>query len=134
MRLIVLLAVLVIAACATAGPRALAETSWTLVEIQGQALPALETPLTLRFEAADFRVAGYGGCNQFGGRYTVDGEGLSFGQLISTKRACLDEAANEREAQFLGLLGAVSRYTRSGDDLRLFAGDREVLRFRRTAP
>ena len=130
MRLLLVFLVLVIAACATAGPRALAETSWTLVEIQGQALPTnLEPPLTLRFETGDFRVAGYGGCNQFGGRYTLEGEALAFGELISTKRACLDEAANERETQFLGLLGAVSRYTRSGDDLRLFAGDREVLRF-----
>jgi len=122
---------LFVAGCATAGPRALVETSWHLAAINGEPLPALPQPLTLEFSAGDFRASGNSGCNQFSGPYTLEGEMLSFGAIISTKRACIDESANAREAQYLGLLGGVSRYTRNGDELHLFAGDREVLEFRR---
>jgi heat shock protein HslJ len=44
---------------------------------------------TLTFDA-DGKVGGSGGCNSLGGDYTVEGEQITFGPIISTMMACAD--------------------------------------------
>jgi heat shock protein HslJ len=58
--------------------------------------------VTLEFE--DGRVAGNGGCNNFFGTYTVDGNQLTISALGSTMMACLPEEVMQQEAQVLALL------------------------------
>jgi heat shock protein HslJ len=77
-----------------------------------------DTQLTMTF-GTDGRVSGNTGCNMFSGTYTVTGSGLTFGPLISTRRACLSDAANRQESMFLTALEKVAGYTLVGEMLTL---------------
>lgn len=113
-------------------PEPLAGTSWVLTELNGRppvASPDVPTP-TLAF-AAD-RASGNGGCNQFNGSYTQAGDGLTFGPLASTRRACVNEAGNAQETAYLQALQSTTRAATSNGMLMLYAGDRLVARFRPT--
>jgi heat shock protein HslJ len=134
--------ILALAACM--GPRVagaggegepLAGTRWTLAELNGQApVPGLgnATP-TLEFAAGEARASGDGGCNQFSGPYTQDGAALRFGPLVSTRRACADEAANRQETAYLRALESTTRFTATAEMLVLYAGDQAVAQLSRTA-
>ncbi|HYY97786.1 MAG TPA: META domain-containing protein [Pyrinomonadaceae bacterium] len=103
----------------------LANTRWVLASFgaEGGQSPVVEgATITLSF-GDDGRASGSGGCNSYGGEYTERGEGLSFGPLASTKRACLDERANRQEQRYLAALGAASRFELSGGRLTIFQGD-----------
>ncbi|HEX6373318.1 MAG TPA: META domain-containing protein [Longimicrobium sp.] len=130
----------VLAACM--GPRAagsageaepLAGTSWELAELNGQ--PAASASgvgaLTLVF-GADGRASGNGGCNQFGGPYTQDGAALRFGPLVSTRRACVDPAGNNRETTYLRALESTTRFSATAERLELYSGDQVVARLWRS--
>lgn len=139
--LVLLGAGLVLAACMgppRAGPGGEAEplggTAWQLAELDelqavigtGDAVP------TLMFAADEPRASGNGGCNQFNGPYTQNGASLSFGPLASTRRACVDEAANRQETAYLRALESTTRYAVYDDLLVLYAADQVVARLRRT--
>ena len=136
---VVLGAVLAAAACTPpvrAGGAAdpLAGSAWQLAELDGQPPVAGlggATP-TLSFGADDARASGNGGCNQFGGPYTQDGGSLRFGPLVSTRRACADQAANAQETAYLRALESTTRFWTSGDLLVLYAGDTMVARLRKS--
>ena len=76
------------------------------------------TQLSATF-AEDGTVSGETGCNSFRGPYTAADEAITFGALVSTRRACLSEAANTQEQAFLAALAASTRMTLSGDRLTL---------------
>lgn len=67
----------------------------------------------------DGRVSGDTGCNTFTGTYMIAGDGISFGQLATTRRACLSDDANAQEQQLLAALEATTRYELFGDRLTL---------------
>ena len=116
---------------AQGGNAPLSGTSWTLVELNGQpVLPAGE-PLTLNFAADEQRVSGNGGCNQFSGPYTQNGDSLDIGPLIATRRACVDPAANAQETAYFQALESTTRYSIERGQLVLYSGDQVVARFRR---
>lgn len=112
----------------------LAGTSWVLAELDGQ--PPVMDPgggaPTLAFEASEPRASGNGGCNQFSGEYTQEGASLRFGPLASTRRACVDEAANRQEMAYLSALQSTTRAAMDGSRLVLYAADREVARLSRS--
>jgi heat shock protein HslJ len=76
------------------------------------------TRLTAIF-GADGRVTGDTGCNTYAGPYTLAGSSLSFGPLITTRRACVSDDANAQEQQFLAALAATSTFELFGDRLTL---------------
>jgi heat shock protein HslJ len=76
------------------------------------------TQLTAVF-GDDGRVSGDTGCNMYSGAYTVSGPTMSIGPLISTRRACLSEAANAQEQAFLAALGATMTFEMQGATLTL---------------
>jgi len=87
----------------------LAANEWTLVEIDGQPLPAgVEPPLVL-FERGTVR--GFAGCNRFNAavKETKPGE-IEIGVAAGTRKAC-PPPAMELEDRFLGELGKVRGYT-----------------------
>lgn len=140
-RLLALGPLLALAAC-TPPPAAhsggagasLAGTAWQLAELNGQpamAVPGAAAP-TLSFGAEDGRASGNGGCNQFGGPYTQEGGSLRFGPLVSTRRACVNEAGNAQETGYLRALETTTRFWTSGDLLVLYAGDQMVARLRKS--
>jgi heat shock protein HslJ len=71
----------------------------------------------------DGRVSGNTGCNMFDGTYTLSGSSLSFGPLVTTRRACASEEANQQEQRFLAALEATTTYELAGDRLTLRNGD-----------
>src|SRR5215213_595366 len=87
------------------------------------------TTVTLRF-GEDDRASGSTGCNSYSGTYQVRGDNISFSRLVSTRRACLDQNANEQEQRFLSTLGAASRFRLSANRLTIFSDrGRSVLNF-----
>jgi putative lipoprotein len=64
-------------------------------------------------------VSGSTGCNAYRGLYAVAGLTIAFGSLITTRQACLSEAASAQEQAFLAALGASTRYELRADRLTL---------------
>jgi heat shock protein HslJ len=76
---------------------------------------------------ADGMVNGFTGCNNLSGSYTLNDTQLTFGPLASTKRACVEPAANQQEQQILAALGKVSALRQQGNLLTLLASDGSTL-------
>ena len=83
---------------------------------------------TLRLESATGRASGFAGCNRFSGSYTLSGDSLSFGPLISTKMACAQ--GNDVEVSYLAALGNVRTFTVADSVLTLRGADAPVAIFR----
>jgi putative lipoprotein len=113
---------------ATAVP--LRETYWRLTHLgEKQMTPAdeqQEAHLILSTEGG--RVTGSGGCNRLMGSYTLNGDGLRFSGVASTRMACM--RGMETEAGFLAALEQARTWRISGRQLELFdEGGRLLLRF-----
>jgi heat shock protein HslJ len=97
-------------ASAETGAPALEGTNWLLESYagaDGQATAALaDVQVTALF--ADGRVGGSGGCNNYGGPYTVDGSGLTVGPLASTMMACMGPVMDQETAYLSALQSAAS--------------------------
>jgi heat shock protein HslJ len=105
-------------------------TSWRLVDLAGRGV-VRGVEATLEFAEPGF-AAGNGSCNRFRGPVTVSGATIKFGALMSTKRACVDEAANAQETEYLAALGATERWEIRDAFLYIYAPGRpEPLRFSR---
>src|SRR5678815_2380943 len=76
------------------------------------------TTVTLKF-AEDDRASGSTGCNSYGGTYQVRGDNISFSRLISTRRACLDQNANQQEQRFISALEAANKFRLASDRLTI---------------
>ncbi len=103
--------------------RVLAGTDWRLISIGpagGEAGLVAGTTVTLSF-AEDNRASGSTGCNSYSGTYQVRGDTISFGRLISTKRACLDQNANQQEQRFLATLEASTRFRMTSNRLTILS-------------
>ena len=110
----------------------LANTAWVLVSYGA---PGAETPVvagstvTLEFDAGD-QAGGSAGCNSYGGHYQVDGDAISFSEIVQTLMACEDEQVMEQEAQHLAALETASQFELSGDSLAItYDGGQGVLNF-----
>ncbi len=87
------------------------------------------TTVTLRF-GEDGRASGSTGCNSYGGTYQVRGDNISFSRIVSTRRACLDQNANEQEHRFLSAIETATRFRLSSDRLTILSDrGRNVLNF-----
>lgn len=126
-----IVAVIVFSALSTP-PSALTQPTWTLTELvvdgQEQALSATH-PATLQFGARDGQVSGSGGCNTFGGSYSLRGNQVQFGSLRSTLIGCLDSVVSGQESHYFQVLPRVQTYQIAGTTLTL-RGDRVQLIFR----
>lgn len=107
------------------GAYALRRTRWQLSSFTsgGESMTPLEgAPITLEF-SSPMDVGGSGGCNSFGGMYTVEDESISISALASTMMACEDEALMDQEAWFFETLAMVERYNIAAGDLILHTAD-----------
>jgi heat shock protein HslJ len=83
---------------------------------------------------ADGKVTGSGGCNQFGGSYTQDGDALEIGEIVSTQMAC-GPKVDAVERAYLAALERVASWSRRQDELTLANGDGDpLLRYRAASP
>ena len=113
------------------GAPALAAQHWDLVEWSGRALPEGKT-LRLDFDAKTGRFSSSTGCNRTGGAFKVKGSTIRFGDkkggFASTLMAC-PEPAMTTERDYVGRLGAVTRYTIKGNQLVLRTARGETLTY-----
>jgi putative lipoprotein len=112
------------------GAYALRRTRWQLSSYTsgGEAQTPLEgAPITLEF-STQTDLGGSGGCNDFGGTYTVEDDTINFSDLNSTMMACEDEALMDQEAWFFETLAMVERYNIATGDLILHTAN-GMLRF-----
>jgi heat shock protein HslJ len=94
-------------------PTSLSLPTWTLTQlvVDGQEQPLSPAhPATLRILARDHQVAGSGGCNSYGGSYTLFGNQMRVGELRTTLIACADETIMTQESHFLAALPRVTSY------------------------
>ncbi len=106
-------------------PLALAGTKWsaTMINTGTDAVASLVTgtEVTALFDAKG-TVSGKGGCNNFNGGYTVDGNNIKIGPLASTMMAC-EEAVSKQETAFFKAMGNAATYSIQGDKLELRSAD-----------
>lgn len=103
----------------------LADTEWMLTSfgVGGVGNPLIAgTTITLKF-GSDGRARGSGGCNSFGGNYSVSGNTISFSPVISTRRACINAEMNQQEQRFLSALQSAETFRLSGNSLVIFHDD-----------
>jgi len=109
------------AAGSSGGPvtKSLVGTEWMLQELPGTPIPA-NSKASLAFPE-EGRVAGNSGCNRFTGAAKINGMELKIGPLASTRMACLDEATNKLEADYLAALNKATRYEWKDANLLVYA-------------
>ncbi|HET9589361.1 MAG TPA: META domain-containing protein [Anaerolineales bacterium] len=84
--------------------------------------PVIEgSTVTLMLENG--QAGGTGGCNSYGGTYTVEGGNISFDEITRTLRACADETVTQQEDRYLQALESASRYELDGNNLRIWYDD-----------
>ncbi len=95
--------------------------AWNLTSYYtGDAVTSVSGDATLTAEFAADGVSGNGGCNQFNGPYTVDGQNVTIGPLASTRAACPDEALQQQETAYFAALEMATTFQVTGDRLDLF--------------
>lgn len=117
---------LAIAACTAKAedPSAALIGAWKLTEYgpAGSTTPAVEgAEAGLTFNE-DGTVAGNSGCNGLGGDYTVEGNEITFGQIVSTLMACDDPRMAQEDAVHR-VLTDTATFTIEGNTLTLTNGD-----------
>src|SRR5690606_38707558 len=75
----------------------LSKYTWKLATINRKEVTSISRP-TIQFNAEDGTVSGFSGCNDFGGKVLFTTSGISFDNIISTMRGCLDKEQVEMEA------------------------------------
>lgn len=86
---------------------ALVGPTWVAEDIGGRGvIDDLQSHVTF---TAERQAHGFGGCNNFTGGYTLDGEALALGPLASTKKAC-PPAIMDQEDRFHQALGQTRGY------------------------
>ncbi|MDP1545607.1 MAG: META domain-containing protein [Anaerolineales bacterium] len=119
---LLLLTLLILSACS--GNTASLEGEWTLVSYGDAssptpALPNVETSINF---GADGQFGGTVGCNSFGAEYTVSGDTITIGSIVSTMMFCED--VNEQESAVLGSFSDKTLTIQSdGDTLTLSSAD-----------
>jgi heat shock protein HslJ len=115
-------------------PATITDRDWELVSVGELDNPRgmQDRPVTIRFDSAAARAAGFAGCNQFSAGYTLRDDSLSFDAPISTKMMCPD--AMQVETSFLGALESVTRYEATDSTLTLHASSGVIARFRAASP
>ncbi len=107
-------------------PTTLAGTSWRVTRINngrgGVASLVADTQVTMNF-AADGRVAGSAGCNNYSAGYQAEGTKLRLTPAAATRRMCSNPAAMQQEQAFLKALESVSMMNFEGDRLDLRTAD-----------
>jgi heat shock protein HslJ len=116
-----LLTVFILAAC-TGGSSASIEGQWKLVSYgstsdQIPAVPDVETSI----EFKDGQMSGNVGCNSFSGEYTVDGDTITFGPVMSTMMYC--EAVADQESGTLAVMQGSAPFVLDGNTLTITSED-----------
>jgi heat shock protein HslJ len=105
----------------TSGPT-LAGTLWALQQLAVDAtLTDVPSDVAATLFLQDGQASGDAGCNTFSGDYSIDGDALTFGPMMSTMMICEGEKAST-EAAYLAGFPLVASYSLDGEALSLLDG------------
>jgi heat shock protein HslJ len=117
-----LFTLLMLAACA-GGNSASIEGTWRLVSYGS---PTEQTPaaadIDTSIEFNDGQVSGNVGCNGFGGQYEVEGDKITFSDMVSTLMFC-EGPAGDQESATLAVLRDSATYVLDGNTLTITSAD-----------
>lgn len=117
------LSILILSAC-TSGASASVVGEWKLVSYGDASSPTPAVPdveTSINFDEKD-KFGGNVGCNSFGSEYTVDGDQIVFGSIVSTMMFC--DATSAQESAVLSILSDQSvKYQFNGEQLTITASD-----------
>jgi heat shock protein HslJ len=133
--LFILLLSLAVAACgapATEEPSDSLDGAWKLTSLGPvnspiPALTGIDAGITFN---QDGTMAGTAGCNGFSGKYTVEGDQLTFSDIVSTLMACEEPVMQQEEIMYLVLTDTAS-FEIDGSTLTITNGDNHLV-FTRT--
>ena len=113
---------------------ALENTAWTLTIVSGRALDASNRTVQLKLDSTQKRAYGFAGCNNFSGRYGLSRSALTFSDVASTRKGCIDPALAKVEYAYLAALSRVRSWRIRGTTLTLRnAAGRSLLTFEQSA-
>lgn len=92
---------------------------WVVDDINGAGVVD-RTRATLNF-GSDGRVSGNASCNSYGGDYSVDGSSITFGRMMSTRKAC-PGTIMAQESAFFGVLENASSINFLDDGALVISG------------
>jgi heat shock protein HslJ len=119
-----LLIALAVSACAPPEPSASLIGAWNLTAYGPAASPApavADSGAQLTF-SEDGTVTGNSGCNGFGGQYTVEGDQITFSEVVSTLIAC-EDARMAQEDAVLAVVTSTATFRIEGSTLTLTNND-----------
>ena len=79
---------LLIASLAACGGSSAVAGTWTLSNVVGGQFSVPTQGRIVLTLTSDGKVSGQGACNSYSGSYTVSGQSIVFGKLVSTQMAC----------------------------------------------
>ena len=97
--------------------------SYRSADVLSTALPDVEAGLTF---TEDGTVIGTSGCNEFGGNYTVEGDQITFKEIVSTLMLCDTPIMGQEEAMYQ-VLTDTATYQLVDDTLRITNQDRALI-------
>jgi heat shock protein HslJ len=104
----------------------LTNIKWTLKEVAGMHTDQSKHGIYIQFDADENRVSGFGGCNQFFGRYEQKEENrLEFESLVRTRKFC--QEVGDLEDRVFQMLETADNYTVEEGILTMRSRDMEVL-------
>ena len=110
---------------AASGGKALSVSSWIVTGYnngkQAVVSTMAGTDLTANF-GADGNLTGNGGCNDYSATYKIDGDKISIGPAVTTRKAC-EQAVMDQETQYLAALSTAATYRIDGSKLELRTAD-----------
>ena len=117
-----LFALLILSACSGGNQASIAGT-WKLVSYGDPANPTPAVPdVDTSIEFKDGQVNGNVGCNGFGGKYEVEGDTITFSEVVSTLMFC-EGPAGDQELATLAVLRETATYVLDGNTLTITSGD-----------
>lgn len=126
--------------CTTANPKqpeeeteSILDAYWMLLSLEGQSPQGKNSTRTayIRFQERENDVKGFGGCNNFFGKYELNGNSLKLSKIGSTRMACPDMA---EETKFMQVLERVDSYRITDRILTLYQGKEAIATFRSGNP
>jgi heat shock protein HslJ len=108
---------------------ALEDRKWVLDE-QYSGIPVNNAAAPfINFDKTKGSAGGNTGCNVFGGSYSVTGGKIAISEIISTMRACIEDARMDTERKFLDGLRKANRFEIRSGELYLYENFGQVLKF-----
>jgi heat shock protein HslJ len=101
-------------------------SAWQAIRLNGKPI-AKPQAVTLAF--AEGRGAGSSGCNRYSGPVTIGQGTLRFGDIVSTRMACIDDNAVRTESDYLRALAGAGRWSISGRGRLILKGSGGTVEF-----